>query len=67
MYASILSAAGKILLSMVLPLVTEKALKALVIMALEKVAKRTENEVDDNLVKIVKDAWNEASVAPKAE
>jgi len=59
MYATILTGAGRLLMSMVLPLLTEKVMKSLAIIALEKVAKHTENEWDDQLVQTVKDAWNE--------
>lgn len=58
MYATILTGAGRLLMSMVLPLLTEKVMKSLAIIALEKVAKHTENEWDDQLVQTVKDAWN---------
>lgn len=59
MYATILAGAGRILMSMVLPLLTEKVIKSLAIIALEKVAKKTENEWDDQLVQTVKQAWSE--------
>lgn len=38
-------------------LVSEKVLKEVVIVAMEKVVKLTKTDVDDNLLKVVKDAW----------
>lgn len=50
---TILAKIGK---SIVLSLLTEKVIKRLVVMLLEHLAKKTDNKVDDEIVKIVKEA-----------
>ena len=50
---NILTKIGKVLIS---ALLTESVIKKLVILLLEKLAKLTSNNVDDEIVKIVKDA-----------
>jgi len=51
--ASILAQIGKALIS---ALLTETIVKKLIILLLDKLAKKTDNDVDDEIVKIVKDA-----------
>lgn len=52
-----LSALGKIGVSLVSSLLTEAFLKKAVIIALEKLVKKTENDVDDKLLEAAKEAW----------
>lgn len=44
--------------SLLLKLLTETFLKDVAIQALEEAAKLTDNDVDDEMVKSVKKAWN---------
>jgi len=50
---NILTKIGKVLIS---ALLTETVIKKLIILLLEKLAEKTTNNVDDEIVKIVKDA-----------
>ena len=50
---NILTKIGKALIS---ALLTESVIKKLIILLLEKLAKKTDNSVDDEILKIVKDA-----------
>jgi hypothetical protein len=52
-----LSAAGKVLLSMLTALFTEKFLKTAIISGLEKVAAKTQTDLDDKLLIAAKEAW----------
>lgn len=47
----------KILISLGMQLLTEQVLKHVLVSGMEAVVKRTANQEDDKLVKIVKDAW----------
>lgn len=49
----------KIIISLLLKLVSEKVLSKTVIIALEYLSEKTENKVDDKLVKVVKEALGE--------
>jgi len=53
----LLSAAGKVLLSMITALFTEKFLKTAIINGLEKLAAKTQNDLDDKLLVAAKEAW----------
>ena len=53
MLFGILKSIGKVLLS---ALLTEKFVKEIVIFFLEKLVKKTDNDVDDELVKKIKEA-----------
>lgn len=48
---------GKAALSMLTALLTETVLKKSIILLLEKVANKTENELDNQLLAIAKEAW----------
>lgn len=48
---------GKALLSMASALLTEAVLKKTVILLLEKVSAKTENDLDNQLLAIAKEAW----------
>lgn len=52
-----LSAVGKVLLSMVTALFTEKFLKVAIISGLEKLSAKTQNDLDDKLLAAAKEAW----------
>jgi hypothetical protein len=52
-----LSAAGKVILSMLTALFTEKFLKTAIISGLEKLAAKTQNDLDDKLLVAAKEAW----------
>lgn len=54
---TMLSALGKVLLSMVTALFTEKFLKTAIIHGLEKLSKRTASDLDDQLLVAAKEAW----------
>lgn len=53
----ILGILGKIAVSMLMSLMTEAFLKKAVLIGLEKLVKKTENDVDDKLLEAAKDAW----------
>lgn len=53
----LLSAAGKVLLSMLTALFTEKFLKVAIINGLEKLAAKTQSDLDDKLLVAAKEAW----------
>lgn len=48
---------GKVLVSMVTSLLTEAVLKKLIVMALEKVVAKTENDIDNQVLAECKKAW----------
>jgi hypothetical protein len=52
-----LSAAGKVLLSMITALFTEKFLKVAIINGLEKLVNKTESDLDNKLLAAAKEAW----------
>lgn len=54
---TILSAVGTTLLGMLASLATEAFLKKAVILALRKLASKTESTVDDELLKAAEEAW----------
>lgn len=59
---------GKVLVSMVTSLFTEAVLKKLIVLALEKVVAKTENEIDNQVLAECKKAWYpepEKEEAPK--
>jgi len=51
------TALGKVLLSMITALFTEKFLKVAIVHSLEKLAQRTLTDFDDKLLKAAKEAW----------
>ena len=54
---TMLTALGKVLLSMVTALFTEKFLKTAIIHGLEKLVVRTQSNLDDQLLAAAKEAW----------
>lgn len=56
---TILGTLGKVAVSMLMSLLTEKFLKAAVVVALEKVVSRTKDDWDNKLLEDAKKAWNE--------
>lgn len=54
----ILSAIGKVGISLLSSLMTEAFLKKALIVGLEKLVKKTESDVDDQLLDAAKKAWN---------
>jgi len=56
---TLFSVLGKVLMQLGTSLLTEKVLKKAIIFALESVAKRTETDIDDKLLKIAKEQWEE--------
>jgi hypothetical protein len=55
----ILGTLGTVALHMLTQLMTEKVLKKMIILGLEKLAARTQTDVDDQLVKAAKEAWED--------
>lgn len=53
----ILSTLGTIGMSLLTSLMTETFLKKAILIGLEKLAKKTETEADDQLLEAVKEAW----------
>ena len=49
---------GKIGYAILMSLLTETVIKKLVILLLEKLAEKSDNTVDDEIVKVVKEALN---------
>ena len=65
MLLKILSAVGGTLTSMALSLLLNEAfIRKIVLYLLEKLAAKTESEIDDKVLQLAKEAWNES--APKA-
>lgn len=56
---AILTALGKVLMSMLTSLMTEKFLKRAIIAGLEKVVDKTKSDLDDKLLAYAKEAWGE--------
>jgi hypothetical protein len=56
---TLFSVLGKVLMQLGTSLLTEKVLKKAIIFALESVAKRTETDIDDKLLQIAKEQWEE--------
>lgn len=54
---AMLAALGKVLLSMLTALFTEKFLKIAIISGLEKLSAKTQNDLDDKLLAAAKEAW----------
>lgn len=65
--AAMLSALGKVLLSMVTALFTEKFLKVAIISGLEKIADKTESDIDNKLLVAAKEAWGYAPAEEKKD
>lgn len=63
--STILGTLGAVALKMLMSLLTEAFLKKALIAGLEFLAKKTENEVDDQLVKAAKEAWESPAPAEK--
>ena len=61
---TMLAAVGKILLSLLTSLLTEKFLKKTVIVVLEKVVNKTESDLDNQILAAAKEAWEDKSDAP---
>jgi hypothetical protein len=61
---TMLAAVGKILLSLLTSLLTEKFLKKTVIAVLEKVVNKTESDLDNQILAAAKEAWEDKSDAP---
>lgn len=63
---AILTALGKVLLSMLTSLLTEKFLKKTIVLALEKIADKTASDLDNQLLTAAKEAWypSEAPASP---
>ena len=59
--AAVGGAFGKVLLGLLTSLLTETVLKKVIILLLEKVSAKTENDLDNQLLAIAKEAWE----APK--
>lgn len=51
------SALGKTLLHLLTSLMTEKFFKTAIVAGLEKLVKRTQNDLDDQLLQAAKEAW----------
>ncbi len=64
--ASVGGVMGKVLVSMVTSLFTEAVLKKLIVMALEKVVAKTENDIDNQVLAECKKAWYPEEVAKEA-
>jgi hypothetical protein len=56
---TLFSVLGKVLMQLGTSLLTEKVLKKAIIYGLESVAKRTETDIDDKLLQIAKEQWEE--------
>lgn len=56
-FLSLLGAVGKVVLSMITALFTEKFLKTAIIQGLEKLVVRTQSDLDDKLLVAAKEAW----------
>jgi len=56
---TLFSVLGKVLMQLGTSLLTEKVLKKAIIFALESVAKRTATDIDDKLLQIAKEQWEE--------
>jgi len=54
--AGVIAALGKIGTAILFSLLTEKVMIKLILLALEKIAKSTKNKIDDDVVKVVKEA-----------
>lgn len=55
---------GKVLLSLLTSLLTEPVLKRVIILLLEKVSAKTENDLDNQLLAIAKEAWQSKPLDP---
>ena len=54
---TILRTLGGILLGMGMSLLTEKVIKSLIVLGLEKLVKKTESDADDKVLQEAKKAW----------
>lgn len=59
---AVLSALGRVLLSMFTSLLTEKFLKKAIIAGLEKVVDRTASDLDNQLLAAAKEAWQASEI-----
>lgn len=57
--ASVGGMLGKVLLSLLTSLLTEAVIKKAILLLLEKVSAKTENDIDNQLLAIAKEAWGE--------
>jgi hypothetical protein len=64
---AMLAALGKVLLSMLTALFTEKFLKIAIISGLEKLSAKTQNDLDDKLLAAAKEAWGYAPAEEKKD
>lgn len=64
---AMLTALGKVLLSMFTALFTEKFLKIAIVSGLEKIASKTQSELDDKLLAAAKEAWGYGDKPAPAE
>lgn len=58
-----LAAAGRVLASMGLALLSEAFIKYLVVKGLEQLVKKTESNIDDDLLKAAKASWGMSSAS----
>jgi hypothetical protein len=65
--AAVGGALGKVLLSLATSLLTEVVIKKVTILLLEKIAAKTENELDNQLLAIAKEAWEAPKLPAKNE
>lgn len=57
--ATILASVGKVLLSLLTSLLTEKFIKKTIIAVLEKVVDKTQSDLDNKILAAAKEAWGE--------
>lgn len=55
--ATILASVGKVLLSLLTSLLTEKFIKKTIIAVLEKVVDKTQSDLDNKILAAAKEAW----------
>ncbi len=65
--AAVGGAVGKVLLSLATSLLTETVLKRVIILLLEKVSAKTENDLDNQLLAIAKEAWEAPKLPAQGE
>ena len=61
------AALGKTLLHLLTSLMTEKFFKTAIVAGLEKLVKRTQNDLDDKLLQAAKEAWFPVEEKPTEE
>jgi hypothetical protein len=57
--ATILASVGKVLLSLLTSLLTEKFIKKTIIAVLEKIVDKTQSDLDNKILAAAKEAWGE--------